>query len=161
MFDYKYTSTKEWVNAFPCAYRQWRADSHCNQNHGYAFTIKVYFSTNELDARNWVADYGSLRPLKSQLEEWFDHTQLVALDDPNKAVYDAMGEAKIAKIVYVEKTGCEGISEFIYQYINEIFIPTQWGTGEAERIWCTRVEVRETESNMAYYQGDRPTEGNA
>ena len=26
---YKYTSTKEYVDAFPCAYRQWRADSHC------------------------------------------------------------------------------------------------------------------------------------
>lgn len=23
---YKYTSTKEWVDAFPCAYRQWKSE---------------------------------------------------------------------------------------------------------------------------------------
>ena len=26
--QYKFTSTKEYHDAFPCAYRQWRADSH-------------------------------------------------------------------------------------------------------------------------------------
>ena len=31
--QYKYTSTKEYHDAFPCAYRQWRADSHCNLIH--------------------------------------------------------------------------------------------------------------------------------
>jgi len=31
---YKYVSTKEYHDAFPCAYRQWRADSHCNLIHG-------------------------------------------------------------------------------------------------------------------------------
>jgi len=31
---YKYNSTKEYVDKFPCAYRQWKADSHCNVIHG-------------------------------------------------------------------------------------------------------------------------------
>ena len=57
---YKYTSTKEYLDAFPCAYRQWRADSHCNLNHGYAFSMKFYFGTDTLDVRNWAADYGGL-----------------------------------------------------------------------------------------------------
>jgi len=56
--QYKYTSTKEYHNAFPVAYRQWRADSHCNLIHGYAFSMKFYFGTNDLDVRNWAADYG-------------------------------------------------------------------------------------------------------
>ena len=42
--QYKYTSTKEYHNAFPCAYRQWRADSHCNLIHGYSFSMKFYFN---------------------------------------------------------------------------------------------------------------------
>ena len=41
--QYKYTSTKEYHDAFPCAYRQWRADSHCNLIHGYSFSMKFYF----------------------------------------------------------------------------------------------------------------------
>ncbi len=32
----KYISTKEYKDAFPVAYSQWRADSHCNLIHGYA-----------------------------------------------------------------------------------------------------------------------------
>ncbi len=77
---YKYTSTKEWHDAFPCAYRQWRADTHCNQIHGYSFSIRVFFGADTLDARNWCADYGGLKDLKAILEDQFDHTLLVAED---------------------------------------------------------------------------------
>ena len=41
--QYKYTSTKEYHDAFPCAYRQWKADSHCNLIHGYSFSMKFFF----------------------------------------------------------------------------------------------------------------------
>ena len=151
---YKYTSTKEWHDAFPCAYRQWRADSHCNQIHGYSFTIKVYFGADTLDARNWCMDFGGLRPLKEKLEEWFDHTLLVAEDDPHKDLLLKLGEAGIAKITMVEKTGCEGISDFLYEYINTILLP-QYGTEDAKRVWCCKVEVRETDNNMAMRIGHR------
>ena len=39
--------------------------------------------------------------------------------------------------------------------MNGVFIPDMWGPGEAERLWCYRVEVRETESNMAWREGHR------
>ena len=51
---YKYTSTKEYHDAFPCAYRQWRADSHCNLIHGYSFSMKFYFGTDDLDVRRVI-----------------------------------------------------------------------------------------------------------
>jgi len=153
MRDYRYTSTKTYRQIAPCAYRQWRADSHCNKIHGYAFSFHVEFSTNELDARNWCVDYGSLRPLKDKLEEWFDHTLLVAEDDPMKEELLRLGTLGLAKITLVEKTGCEGLADFLYDYINEQFLPTY---GYGDRVWCTRVEVRETDNNMAYVTGDRP-----
>ena len=65
---YKYNSTKEYVDKFPCAYRQWRADSHCNIIHGYSFSMRFFFGTDHLDVRNWVADYGGLGELKSFLD---------------------------------------------------------------------------------------------
>ena len=95
---YKYTSTKEYHDAFPCAYRQWRADSHCNLIHGYSFSMKFYFGTNDLDVRNWAMDYGGLKPLKQKLEEWFDHTLLLALDDPHYADIKRLSELGLAKI---------------------------------------------------------------
>jgi 6-pyruvoyltetrahydropterin/6-carboxytetrahydropterin synthase len=138
----------------PVAYRQWRADSHCRFLHGYALTFKFEFECDTLDARNWCMDYGGLRPLKDKLEEWFDHALLVAVDDPDREHLLRLGELKLAKITEVEKTGCEGIADFLYKYVNGIFLPS-YGTAEAERVWCCKVEVRETDANMAMRVGHR------
>jgi len=147
-----YISTKTYTHLGPVAYRQWRADSHCNLIHGYALSFHFEFESKTLDARNWVMDYGGLRPLKEKLEEWFDHTFLLAQDDPEYDLLKTLGDMKVAKIIEVEKTGCEGLASFIYEYINTIFLKEY---GEDKRIWCCKVEVRETDSNMAMRIGHR------
>ena len=48
--------------------------------------------------------------------------------------------------------GCEGIADFLYEYINTIMLPDY---GEGDRVWCSKVEVRETASNMAMRIGHR------
>jgi len=166
----KYTSTKTYHQAFPVAYRQWRADRKsgktsgmytqteipgCNAIHGYALSMHFEFSTDVLDARNWVMDFGGLRELKNMLDEYFDHTLLLAQDDPDYDQIKALGTAGLAKITEVERTGCEGIADWLYEYINTIFLPNY---GEADRIWCTKIEVRETDKNMAFRSGYRDIE---
>lgn len=150
----KWISTKTYRQIGPVAYRQWRADSHCRFLHGYALSFHLEFECDTLDARNWCMDFGGLRPLKEKLEDWFDHTLLLALDDPQYAEIKRLGELGLAKITEVEKTGCEGISDFIYKYINGVFLP-QCGAAEAERVWCSMVQVRETDANMAMRVGHR------
>lgn len=150
----KYISTKEYNQIGPVAYRQWRADSHCKYIHGYALSFKVEFECDELDVRNWAMDYGGLRPLKDKLEEWFDHTLLVAEDDPMKEHLINLDKLGLAKITIVEKTGCEGLADWLYEYINTIFLPS-YGQTEADRLWCCKVEVRETDNNMAMRIGHR------
>ena len=150
----KYKSTKTYKHLGPVAYRQWRAESHCNLIHGYALTFHFEFEADTLDVRNWVMDYGGLRPLKEKLEEWFDHTLLVADDDPQREELIALGKSGLAKITQVEKTGCEGLATWLYEYVNTIFLP-QYGKEEAKRIWCCKVEVRETDYNMAMKVGHR------
>jgi len=150
----KYISTKEYSHIAPLAYRQWRADSHCNQIHGYALSFKFEFECDTLDVRNWAMDYGGLKPLKDFLEEHFDHVLLVAQDDPMYNELMTLGKLGLAKITEVEKTGCEGLADFLYEYINTIFLPN-YGAQEAARLWCSKVEVRETPSNMAMRVGHR------
>jgi len=150
----KYVSTKEYSHIAPLAYRQWRADSHCNQIHGYALSFHFEFEADTLDARNWVTDFGGLRPLKDFLEENFDHVMLLAQDDPFYADIKRLGYLGLAKITEVEKTGCEGLADYLYEWVNTIFLPS-CGTGEAARVWCSKVEVRETPSNMAMRIGHR------
>lgn len=110
------------------------------------------FESDTLDARNWVVDYGSLRPLKDLLENWFDHALLVAVDDPHRETLLNLGKLGIAKITEVERTGCEGLADFIYNYVNSCFL-SDYGYGD--RVWCSKVEVRETASNMAMRVGHR------
>ena len=153
--NYKYVSTKTYKQLGPVSYRQWRADSNCRLVHGYALSFHFEFGSNQLDVRNWNVDFGSLRSFKDKLEEWFDHTLLVATDDPHRDALLNLGKIGIAKITEVEKTGCEGLADFLYSYVNEIWLPDN---GYAPRVWCTRVEVRETDANMAYVTGDRPDE---
>jgi hypothetical protein len=40
----------------------------------------------------------------------------------------------------------------LYEYINTIFLKDY---GEQDRLWCSKVEVRETGSNMSYRVGHR------
>jgi 6-pyruvoyltetrahydropterin/6-carboxytetrahydropterin synthase len=148
----KFVSTKTYRHLGPVAYRQHMAESHCNLLHGYALTFHFEFECDTLDARNWCIDFGGLRPLKGLLEDWFDHTLLVAEDDPQKDLLREIGFAGLAKITWVAKTGCEGIAEFLYEYINTEYLQN---VGEAERVWCSKVEVRETDSNMAMKVGHR------
>lgn len=166
----KYVSTKTYLNAFPVAYRQWRADRKsgkdegelysqdeipgCNAIHGYALSIHFEFEAEDLDARNWVVDFGGLRDLKHKLEEWFDHTLLLAEDDPHFEDIHKMHDLGLAKVTVVEKTGCEGIADFLYEFLNGKggYLET---LGYGDRVWCSKVEVRETPSNMALRQGHR------
>ncbi len=115
------------------------------------------FGSNELDVRNWCVDFGSLKPLKALLEDWFDHTLLVAQDDPKREHLLELGKLGLAKITEVERTGCEGIADFLYRYINDPKDGYLKDLGYAGRVWCTRIEVRETDSNMAGVSGTPET----
>jgi 6-pyruvoyltetrahydropterin/6-carboxytetrahydropterin synthase len=152
---YQFVSTKEFTQAFPVAYRQHKADTHCNLIHGYALSIKLFFGTNELDVRNWTADFGGLKELKEILQTQFDHTLLVAETDPHLDWYKEAERRGMAKLTILPRLGCEGLADMLYKFVNGVYIPDYWGPGEAERLWCFRVEVRETQSNMAYREGHR------
>ena len=71
----KYFSTKCYGHniGLSAVFRQPHADSHCSLLHGYSLSFKFTFGCNELDERNWVVDFGGLKPLKKWLEDSFDH----------------------------------------------------------------------------------------
>jgi len=117
--------------------------------------MKFYFGTNDLDVRNWAMDYGGLKELKKILEDQFDHTLLVSEDDPHMDIYKELEKRKLAKLTILPKLGCEGLSDQLYKFVNGVYIPDMLGQAEAERLWCFRVEVRETQANMAYREGHR------
>lgn len=147
-----YISTKTYGHeiGLSCAFRQWRAESHCRLLHGYALAVRFEFEATELDIRNWVVDFGSLKSLKGWLEDTFDHTLLVAEDDPARGYFERMTDLGLARVVIVEKTGCEAFAKLIFECA-EIWLKDN---GYAPRVKLKLVEVKEHGANSAIYTGE-------
>ena len=132
-----------------CCFRQWRADSHCNLMHGYAIAVKLTFESRGLDHRNWVVDFGGLKEIEQWLKHQFDHTTLVAEDDPKLVLFKEMEIAGLIDLRVVPAVGCESfavqIAEVVQLWINE-------NLDSEYRVQLRSVEVREHESNSALYE---------
>lgn len=147
-FEYVSTKTFPASLGLSCCFRQHRADSHCHYLHGYALEIRMEFSARILDVRNWVVDFGSLKPLKAMLEDTFDHKTLVATDDPMLDHFIEMHKLKLIDMIAVEATGCEATSRLIFE------VAEQWllDAGYGNRVSLSSVEVKEHAGNSAIYR---------
>lgn len=127
-----------------CAFRQWRADSHCRLIHGYSLGFRFTFEAKTLDDKNWVYDFGDMGFVKEFLEDNFDHILMVAIDDPRKQdLYNLDGIAEIRELPVV---GCEAFAEYVYSYVNREV--EQQTTG---RVKLVSVECFEHGANSALF----------
>lgn len=140
-----FKSTKRFKN-FPCTHRQWRAQSHCRYIHGYAREFYFEFAASELTPEGWVVDFGGLKKLKSWLEQTFDHTFLVAQDDPQLEDFQKLDLAGVLQLRVLPNPGMEGSAFYVYQEASRI-LQSLYG----DRAWITLVEVRENENNSAVF----------
>ena len=72
MNEYASVKTYGHDRGLSCAFRQWKADSHCKWIHGYALAFEFTFIATELDTKNWVVDFGGLKKLEQWLRATFD-----------------------------------------------------------------------------------------
>ena len=163
----KYYSTKTYGNdrGLSCCFRQWRAKhSHCSLLHGYSIGIKLIFESDILDCRNWVMDFGGLKKFKEWSEYMFDHTLLLAIDDPNfdsiMKLSNTNGGSSLAEVRVVSATGCENFAKMAYDEMTSIINAmrisdkiTNSTTPINANIRLTSVEVFEHGANSAIYEG--------
>ena len=150
----KFQSSKVF-DGFSTVFRQWKAETtHCRFVHGYGISFKVYFE-GDLDERNWVWDFGGMKRAKTQIDgkspkEWmdymFDHTLIVAEDDPFIKAFQQMEEAGVAQVRIIPATGAEKFAEYIYNKLNK-FVDTE----TEGRVRVTKVKFMEHGKNAAYY----------
>jgi 6-pyruvoyltetrahydropterin/6-carboxytetrahydropterin synthase len=174
-----YVSTKTYGNdrGLSCCFRQWRSThSHCSLLHGYSIGIKLIFESETLDDRNWVMDFGGLKAFKDWAEHMFDHTLVVAEDDPHLDMFQRMAELGlqdqkgVCDLRVVPAVGCEKFSELAYREMSwilhcfqthqpyrltkgvtiETFEP-RYPVGQGVRL--RSVEVFEHAGNSAIYEG--------
>lgn len=152
----KFYSTKTYGNdrGLSCCFRQWRAThSHCSLLHGYSIGVKVIFECDTLDERNWVMDFGGLKEFKEWLEHMFDHTLLVAEDDPQLDKLMTLGTDAfgiIADIRVVPAVGCERFAELAFDRLSNILAEDlAAGTLLNPTVRVKSVEVFEHDANSA------------
>ncbi len=144
---FRSTKTYDHNEGLSCCFRQWRADhSHCRLLHGYALAFTFVFATHELDERRWCYDFGGLKPVRQWLHEMFDHTLVVAADDPERSRLEELGRAGLADVRILPDVGCEATARFVYEQVNEIVDKESEG-----RVWVESVEVREHSGNSAIF----------
>lgn len=153
----KFYSTKRYGNdrGLSCCFRQWRAGhSHCSTLHGYSIGVKIVFECDQLDERNWVMDFGGLKEFKAWLDHMFDHTVLVAEDDPQLDKFKDLQEVGgILDLRIVSGVGCERFSEMAFNKMQSIIDKAiDNGTALNTTVKVHSVEVFEHDANSAFYQ---------
>ena len=151
----KFQSTKLF-DGFSCVFRQWKAEgTHCRFLHGYGVSFRVWFE-GDLDERNWVWDFGGMKRAKGTIDgmnpkEWmdymFDHTTIVAEDDPGLSGFKTMDQLGIIQLRVIPAVGAEQFSKYIYEKLNA-FVQEETGG----RVSVARVEFMEHAKNTAIYE---------
>jgi 6-pyruvoyltetrahydropterin/6-carboxytetrahydropterin synthase len=152
----KFQSTKVF-DGFSTVFRQWRAEgTHCRFLHGYGVSFKVWFE-GDLDERNWVWDFGGMKRAKGTIDgmtpkAWmdhmFDHTLVVAEDDPELQSFKDMDSRGVVQLRIVPATGAERFAKFVYDKLNDFVQEETNG-----RVRISKVEFMEHSKNSAIYQG--------
>ena len=128
-----------------CAFRQWRADSHCKFIHGYRLVAKFWFECDRLDERNWVVDFVGLKALKQVLEKQFDHTLCIAGDDPLLNNFQQLHQLGAVDLRIMPRgVGIERTAEWCFDVADS---HVRGITNN--RCWVSKVEVWEHDKNSA------------
>jgi 6-pyruvoyltetrahydropterin/6-carboxytetrahydropterin synthase len=141
-----FSSTKI-IELGSCAFRQPQAKSHCKFLHGYRLIAKFWFEADELDENNWVVDFGGLKKLKLIFQDMFDHTTVIAADDPHIDVFRDLEQKNILVLNILENgVGVERFAEWCCLTADKFVQQMTDG-----RCRCAKAEVFEHENNSAIY----------
>jgi 6-pyruvoyltetrahydropterin/6-carboxytetrahydropterin synthase len=147
----KLTCTKRYDD-LPFAHRQPKHDGHCALIHGHNWGFEFEFAADQLDECGFVIDFGKLKWLKEWINERFDHTLVLNLDDPHahylRNALDTQpgdrGVGPLAKLVLVPDCSCEGLCQFLMEEVNRVVDHFTHG-----RVRVIRVTVIEDSKNTA------------
>ena len=118
-------------------------------------SFRVTFE-GDLDERNWVWDFGGMKRAKTlidgmQPKAWmdymFDHTVIVAKDDPKLSGFQNMEIMDVIQLRTVEATGAEKFAEFIFHKLNRFVL-----TETQDRVRVAQVEFMEHGKNTAIFK---------
>lgn len=127
----------------PCCHRSWAHRGKCYFLHGYERTFEVEFACAETEpGTGFVVDFSSLKDVRAALSLQFDHTTLIAVDDPERDLFELLAKRGVIDLRIMNNTGMEGSAAWVMETAERIV-----GLATSGRVWVSRVEARECRKN--------------
>ena len=147
-----YESTKTYGHniGLSACFRQPKAHSHCKYLHGYSLQFKFTFGCKHLDERNWVVDFGGLKPLKAWLEDSFDHKIVLDQTDPHMDTFKDLEEKGLAELTVLDGVGVEKFAEHACMFADKLVKEMT-----NNRCFVVSCECAEHGANSAIYHNER------
>ena len=112
--------------------------------HGYERTFEVEFACAETEpGTGLVVDRDSLKEVRATLRYQFDHTTLIAGDDPQRDLFELLAERGVIDLRIMDNTGMEGSAAWVFDTAERIIALATGG-----RVWVSRIEAHESRNNV-------------
>jgi 6-pyruvoyltetrahydropterin/6-carboxytetrahydropterin synthase len=128
----------------PCCHRSWANQDKRFFLHGCERTFEIEFGCAEIEpGTGLVVDTGTLNEVRSALRYQFDHTTLIADDDPQRDLFELLAERGVVDLRIMDSTGMEGSAAWVFDTAERLVTLATGG-----RVWVSRIEARESRNNV-------------
>ncbi|HWY01782.1 MAG TPA: 6-carboxytetrahydropterin synthase [Mycobacterium sp.] len=128
----------------PCCHRSWANQGKRFFLHGYEWTFEAEFACAETEPDTGeVVDSSAVREIRAALRYQFDHTTLIAVDDPQRDLFELLAERGVIDLRIMDNTGMEGSAAWVFDTAEQIV-----GLATGGRVWVSRVKARESRNHV-------------
>jgi 6-pyruvoyltetrahydropterin/6-carboxytetrahydropterin synthase len=128
----------------PCCHRSWANHGKRFFLHGYERTFEVEFACAETEpGTGLVVDSRSLREVRTALRHQFDHATLIAVDDPQRDLFELLSDRGVIDLRIMDNTGMEGSAAWVFDTAERIV-----GLATGGRVWVSRIKARESRNHV-------------
>ena len=132
------------IDNLPCCHRSWANQGKRFFLHGYEWTFEAEFACAETEPDTGeVVDSSAVREIRAALRYQFDHTTLIAVDDPQRDLFELLAERGVIDLRIMDNTGMEGSAAWVFDTAEQIV-----GLATAGRVWVSRIKARESRNHV-------------
>jgi 6-pyruvoyltetrahydropterin/6-carboxytetrahydropterin synthase len=128
----------------PCCRRSWANHGKRVFLHGYERAFEIEFACAETEpGTGAVLDAKTLTQVWAALRNQFDHTTLIAVNDPQRALFEMLADRGVIDLRLMDSTGMEGSAAWVFHTVESVVAQATRG-----RVWVSRIKGRESHNNV-------------